>query len=532
LVNRALPVAPKGIAATDHQAWLWLALFAYAMLVSTYFVVRSGGQLAEHDTSIQASAVESSIRAGSLTPSSGVLYPNGFVYAAISAAVISFAGMDVSALQQVVYPLTSALLVIPAWALYSEVAPRGRVAQSAGIAVAVLFTQPEFLFFVLRGSHERFLRFLILIALWLLVRSFRFGDRPALFVVHVLLFYLTVFTLIGTNTFFGVSFLVAVTSTLALAWAASKLPLDFGFAVGTLARRLAVITTAVAGIVFLVTFYLYMPASHGLGQMNVLARRTAQLVTTTDSGTSPYSQVVSAWISPHVYFVLASSDYVLMLASAAVWLWLGASWLIGRSRPAGSHEWLLWLLYTAFAIQGALAILVDRTGLLGANLQHRSFPSFAMLAAPVVAAAGVRLPLRLPLRRLFGGAALALFAVLALLKATNEPMLSNKWTFYNPVELLPLAWSDSHLRDSGVWVGLDERLRASYDTAAGLSPRNNWWDVGRPDFGVRLYVVTPLVTLQSARFRQPLPPIGHANRVYDDGHSQVYRARPMTAFQL
>jgi hypothetical protein len=531
-MTRTLTVAIQREPATNRTTWLWLALLAYAVLVCTYFVVRTGGQLAEHDTAVQAAAVESAVAAGSLTPAAGVLYPNGFVYAAISAAVIAFTGAGVAAIQQVIYPLMSALLVVPAWALYREVAPRRNGGLAAGIAVAVLFAQPEFLFFVLRGSHERFLRFLILVALWLLIRSFRFDGRPGLFAVHVLLFYLTAFALIATNTFFGVSFLLAITSALVLAWGASALPLAFGFTVSVLARRLAVATLAIAGLAFLVTFYLYTPASHGLGQVNVLARRTAQLVTTTDTGTSPYAQVVSAWISPQVYFVLASSDYVLMLTSAAAWLWLGGGWLLGKSRPVGAHEWLLWLLYTAFAMQGALAVLVDRTGLMGANLQHRSFPSFAMLAAPLVAGAAVRLPARLPLARWLGAGALSIFAVLALLKATNEPLLSNKWTFYNPTELLPLAWADVHARESGVWVGLDERLRSAYDIAVGPSPRGNWWDIARPDAGVRLYAVTPLIALQSRRFRQPLPPVSLANRIYDDGSSLVYRARPTNAFQL
>jgi hypothetical protein len=496
-------------------------------MACAYFVVRTGGQLAEHDTAVQATALETVMEARSLLAASGTIYVNGYLYAAVSQAVLAFTGLSISALQQVVYPLTSALLVLPAWALYRELTVGPRGAWAAAIAVAVLFAQPEFLFFVLRGSHERVLRLLILVALWLLVRSFRHEGRPASFAVHVLLFYTSVFALIGTNTFFGVSFLLAICTALALAWAARNLAPVMAVPLPAVARRLTVTAASVSALAFVVIFYLYPPAAHGLNVINLLARRTAQIVTTTDTGTNPYAQVVGSWVSQPVYFILASSDYLLIVASAVVWLWQGLAWLTHRKAAPSLQEWLLWLLYSAFAFQGALAVLVDRTGLLGANLQHRSFPSFAMLAAPMLAGGLVRLPVR----RWIGAAALALFALFALLKVTNEPILSNKWTFYNPTELQPLMWADTHARSATIWVGLDERLRAAHEIGGGALRSGNSWDIGRPEPMTRLYTVTPLIRLQSARFRQPLPPTRAANRVYDDGASQVYRARALSPFQ-
>jgi hypothetical protein len=507
-----------------EAAWPWLALLAYAVMACTYFVVRTGGQLAEHDTAVQATALETVMTSHRLVAASGTIYANGYLYTAVSQAVLAFTGVSVSALQQVIYPLTAALLVFPAWALYRELTPGVR---SAAAAMAILFAQPEFLFFVLRGSHERVLRFLILIALWLLVRSFRYASLPGSFALHVVLFYLAVFGLIGTNTFFGISFLVAICTALVLARGLSRLAPQSASPVQPVARRLAIIAASVAGLAFVVVFYLYSPAAFGLRVINVLAQRTAQIVTTTDAGTNPYAQVVEGWVSRPVYFALASSDYLLMAGSLGVWLWYFASWLRRREWVPSLQEWLLWLLYGAFALQGVLAVLADRTGLLGANLQHRSFPSFAMVAAPMVGDALARLPIG----RWISGLSLAGLALLALLKVTNEPALSNKWTFYNPTELQPLAWADAHSRTASVWVGLDERLRAAYGIAVGASKNANAWDIARPDTTTRLYVVTPLIRLQSARFRQPLPPIATANRIYDDGASQVFRARPLSAFQ-
>ena len=153
-----------------------------------------------------------------------------------------------------------------------------------------------------------------------------------------------------------------------------------------------------------------------------------------------------------------------------------------------------------------------------------------MIATAMVAA---------PLGRLrFGGwtkfvpvGALALLAGLSLLKVTNQPTLSSKWMFYTPAELRALEWADQHLQDATVWVGLDERLSAAYDLAIGKSTRNNQWDIYTPKPFTRSFLMSDINRPQSARVDRALPPIAQANRVYDGGTTQVYRARPQSPYQ-
>jgi hypothetical protein len=114
---------------------------------------------------------------------------------------------------------------------------------------------------------------------------------------------------------------------------------------------------------------------------------------------------------------------------------------------------------------------------------------------------------------------------------TNEPSLSNKWTFHTPAELHALRWVDGHQRNAGVWVGLDERLRVAFGIAAGASTRGNQWDIWVPDGSTRLFLYTDLIRLQNARWEKPLPPVARENRVYDSGTAQLYRLRPRTPFQ-
>jgi hypothetical protein len=520
---RPMPSAPPAPAVT--------ALLTYALLVGTYFIVRPWLNFAEQDSGVHATSIHAATAAASLTPSNGLTYGHGFLNVASSAVLLAFAGIDVAAAQQLVFPLFAALLVLPGWALFREVAG----SRAAGIGVLLLFSQPEFLFVVLRGSHERLLRFLMLLALWLLVRSFKVRETPRLYAIHVALFYACAFALIGANALFGVSFVAAVALAMVGAWVSgSSLSGVRRLASGGVAARLSAVTMALAGIAFMVVFYVYPAASGGLREMTTVTRSAAALVLTTETGVDPYAQAVGGWVSQRAYLVLSFSDYLLMASSAVVWLWEGLWWATGRRRARWSEArdrgyWLLWLLYGAFALQGVLAMVADRTGLLGGNLQHRSFPSFAMVAIPLVAAFAAR---RLPRpAATVASTGVAALAGLALLKATNEPALSNAWTLYTTPERRALEWIDRRHEHQWIWVGPRERLVAASGVVIGPSRRGNQLDAFAPKPATRAFLVTDLLALESQRLRRPLPAGIADNRVYDSGSAQLYRLRPRTALQ-
>ncbi len=504
-----------------------LVLLVYVVLAASYFVVRFAGHWAEVDTAAQALAVRSMAESHALVPEVGDVYPNGYGYVALSNAVLAFTGLSVPVLQQIVSPLASAFLVFPAWALFRELTGTRR---AAALATLLLFLQPEFLFVVLRGSHERVLRGLMMVALWLLVRSFRYRDRTGYFAVHVALFYLSAFGLIATNTFFGISFVVACAIGMGAAWALSRgRPELLAVACGT-AGRLASVVMAAATLGFVFVFYLYTPATQALHALHDVANKLSALLLTTEGGYNPYRVVATAWTSLPVYFLVSISDYLLIAVSAVVWIWQGLRWLRHLERPASVAAWLLWLLYGAFAFQGALSAVVDLSGSLGGNLQHRSFPSFALVATPLVASALSQWrPPRWTVA--FAGAPVAALAGLALIKATNEPVLSNKWIFYGPAEIDALAWADQHHRSDAIWVGPDERLSTAFDLAVGRSARNNQRVSYDPKDGTRSFLISAIARLQSARLQKPLPAVAMENRVYDSGAAQLYHLRARTPYQ-
>lgn len=504
-----------------------LLLLAFALLLGAYFVARAGPNWGEADTTGQTTAIRAVAGSGQLVPASGGAYPNGYGYAAVSDLLLAFSGLGLPALQRFVYPLLSALLVLPAWALYRELAGSARL---AALATLLLLIQPEFLFVALRGSHERVLRALMLASLWLLARSFRLRDRPAHFALHVALFYLVAYGLVATNVLFGISFLAAIATAMGGAWLLGRWragPLELA---GATAARLASVALALAGLGFLFVFYLYSPARHSLQALDSAIEKLLALLLTTQGGVSPYVQVAEGWSSLWAYFLLSAADYLLILVSAAVWLGFGRRWLRRGERPASLGLWLLWLLYAAFALQGAFAILSDFTGALAGNVQHRAFPSFSIVAVGLVAVAAGRA--RLPgWGRALGAVVMGALAALAVLKATAEPALSSKWIFAAPEEVAALGWADGHSRYGATWVGPDERLATVYQISFGSPGQGNAWDIYEPDATTRLFLVSEVIRLHAPRRDLPLPAAVRENRVYDNGASQLHRLWPRTPYQ-
>jgi hypothetical protein len=502
-----------------------LALFGLALVTGIYFVIRSGGRWAETDTGLMTQAIRVVADSGHLSPEAAGVYGNGYGYQAVSMTIMAFTGLSVEALQQVVYPLLSAVLVLPAWALYRELTGSGRVAT---LATLLLLLVPEHLFAVLRGSHERLDRAFLLTALFLLVRSLHFRADPPRFAVHVGLAVLMTYGLIATNALFGISFAVAIAMALAITWLARRGPAGVRSPAIEVTRHLRWISALVVVLVGIFILFVYPPIGQSLRALAEIPGTLADLVLNARPSVDPYAGVLAAWVSPAAYLLLSIGEFLLLGGSVLVWLWLGWSWLRGGS-PASIGIWILWLLYAAFAVQGAAAIISDRTGALGGNFQYRAFAVFATMAAPLVAVALSRLHPR-PWLRSIAMAFLAVAAVAALVKATNEPAVSNRWTFYTASELQGLRWADSHQRSTDTWVGPDERLAAAYEVAVGDPTGANGWDIYDPKPGTQSFLVSNVIHLQGARLGSTLPPLGSKDVIYDNGDVQLYRSRPLAAF--
>jgi hypothetical protein len=495
-----------------------LALLGLAVLAGTYFVVRYGGQWAEADTGLMAHATRVVAQTQQLAPVNDGVYSNGYGYQVVSTAIMAFTGLDIQTLQQMVYPLVAAFLVLPAWVLYRELTGSAR---AASLATLLLLLVPEHLFAIFRGSHERLDRAFVFTALWLLIRSIRLrGDRGML-VTHVGLVLLASWGLIATNALFGMSFVAALATACLLSWIGLRGPAG----VRPFARETTplLVWAAVGAAALLLVFiaFVYPPFASALGQLLSIPERLIVLITSGGSGFDPYAALAAGWVSPTAFLVLSVMNFVLLVSSVAIWVAHGWAWLRG-GKPASTGMWLLWLLYAAFAVQGAAGIVSDRTGALQGNVQYRLFALFAPFAVPLVADAIVRWRPGAWPRRVLAGA-FALTTVLALTKATLDPTLSNKWLFYSNGEIDALRWADAHQQKAKTWLGPDDRLESAYELEVGYPVTGNDWVSGEPTPDITTVVISDAVVGLAARIDATIPSLAGRNLVYDDGDTQLYR---------
>lgn len=510
-----------------------IILLVAATLVAGFVAMRYRGLWGETDTHAFATASRAMLTEARLVPERYV-YTNGYGFPALSTFLIHLTGVSVMQLQLFGSALLSVWLVIPAWLAYRELTGS---TPGATLATAIILIQPEFLFLVLRGSHEKFTRGLMFLCIYILIRSILSRKQWSHFVALLLSFYLIIYALITFNNLLAFSFLIALALSLVLSLFVQKVAGSSPDG-GTVTRwRLFYTIIIMLILAFLFTFYIYPPARHSILIAESVVDQLALLLLgpIRETSINPYQTISGAWISPLVYLTLSLANWLLLVTSFLLWLLQTVMWWSKRRWPASQRAFLLWLLYSTFGFLGALSILIDISGAIAGNLQHRYFPSFAMIAAAFVARSLVRQQLQ-PIFQRLGYAvavvAIVFLSIVAVIKATNEPWLSNNWIYYSVAEKKALLWGKDNAGKEGLWVGLNERIPAAIgiccdDTFSGF-PMSTGGTL-RP--GTRNILISDIIQNRAYQVGFDLPIEGDSLCVYDNGSAWLYHLRPVTPFQ-
>lgn len=305
----------------------------------------------------------------------------------------------------------------------------------------------------------------------------------------------------------------------------------------TVPRLLSVVASATV-VWVLNTFYLYPPAARIFLDLSSATDRTAAVALGYEPRFDPYASAGWGWVSQTAYLGLILPSLIIGGISFIVWILAGWRLLRGEKPPEDPPQFLLWLLYGGFGLQLAIGIILDQAGAIGGNLQLRFFPVAMLMACGLVAPTIVRLWRRqtrgLKSRLLAVGLALVIIwaSGASLLKATNDPWLSNYWRFWTLPEDRALQWVDAHLQYRRVWVGLDGIRLSSHAFAEGLGDdTGNEYETWSVDIETRdLLLASPEEGL-SMRRSIPLPDARDEHRVYDNGTVAHYHLRPRTPYQ-
>jgi hypothetical protein len=534
--------------------FLLVLLLCYALAAYTAMNLRFMGNWAEGDTLIVTRAISSSDTADSLRDANHP-YPNGVGYVAIGVFIEKITGVSVQTLQKFVMPYIGAF---NAFVLYVGYRAMIRMPLVALLGVLFAYLQPDFLWVTWRGSHEKFTWMLVIALLFVLARSFATWNQPRLLTRYVVLFYVLAFSLITSNVFFASSFVVAISLSFV---GANVLFLVRQVIQGRRNQedqvlqqhlhRLIYVNIACAILFYVFLFHLYPQGLSALINLKTLVDQLALLflnveqeigVTTEQVISSPGVYVRSSWLSLYVFLGLTFFSWLLLVSSFIVWLRGVIDLAYKRTLDRENlPRFFLWLVYPAFALQVGGALIADRVAVLSANLQVRLFTPVMLVAIPM-AALGLyhliqylpRLPR--PARVLIGvGITVVIFyfSVASVFKAINEPMLNNNVIFVTTPELAAGDWLRTHLYDTVVWTGSNDRVASALEFRyLGIESPNNVSFRGFRIYGdTRYYLLSEMERAVRIRSRLPQPFFVDENVVYDNGSVQIFHRTPRTPYQ-
>ncbi len=504
-----------------------LLVMGIALGMHLYWLLRYSHWI-EWDTAYTTWTITSVLQSGQLIPSWGTVYPNGFAYQTFATALVSWTGFDVRYVEVVLSPV---LGVIPAALVYWLYREFLGSRLGAGLASLLVFLQADFLFITSRGSHEKYSVALLAILTLALLRVYT-GTRQIADVARWLaVFYVAAFALLSTNSLFATSFLATLAVAAAVAVGYES---HYSWPPARTFRPLMYTLLACLLIAFLVVFYLYEPTRQILRLAVTMAERVALLFQTGERPTNPYALAGNAWVWPYTWIALRGFDLLLagMSLLGALETWRSQVW---RAQPKYA---LLLVFYVALWAQLIGAVVIDLTGTQGiSNIQVRLFPALTILAAPFAAR---WLQLRLVdttnhsarLRRVATLAACPLLVVAALAKATNEPLLSNQWTFYGGDENQALSWIYDN---PGPWQTWQWRISADVDARLVdtyflnyQSQSNQLVPIGGENEFGSSFDYTLRTSRTDARARRSgvgVPDVSASNLIYDNGASRLYDVR-------
>lgn len=523
-------------------AWLGLAC-------GGYFVLRYGGHWTEWDTMTFAQIL------GWLQAAQGIHYPGaydkGYAYSVWGAGLSTLSGVPVDALIQLYLPVIGNLLL----AVMGFAAFRRLLAspQLGLLATSLLFLVPELIFTVSRGNHEKLTVSLTLFATFALLGALqaRAEKQWHPLAIWSAIYALTTFTLMSLNSLFGSSLAAGVSLATLFAFLVLVVRPAGWRRLGLVVVHLALISLASWGVLALVVGVVY-PQRWALELAQSLVDAVTSIfapapVEATGGAVAeatyinPYDVVNQDWVNLGLYRLVSSFRWFLLAGSFLSWCVLVVD-VVKNIRTAPLPRLILASLYGAFASLLAVGVMVDFLGLeAGSNLQVRFYAYFVLFAVPTLAlgVAGV-------LRRLSKWtsprtstwvryAALSLFtvfALLSLLKATLDPVVSNRWIFYRPTEVQAVSFWNERQRSSGLWAGPSYRVINAFRHTHPSAPSN------QNEISARLGSEAAAYMLDSEIFESNAvawgvvrPTTVLENRVYDNGDAQIYHRVPRSPFQ-
>jgi hypothetical protein len=459
-----------------------------------------------------------------LIPVGKTVYSNGPGYSATMTFLSNISGVPIPSIQIFIIPLFGVVITVLSYIAFLELTDSKKIAL---LSAFLLSLQPDFLFTTSRGTHEKFTYTVVLLSMFFLSRSFSRRKNIKEFMYYVLLFYLSALGMISLNFFFASTYIFAVTIAFIIGYLISEIP-----QMTSSLKRLTYTSATSTIFFFSYMFYLYPPSRHLFMVFDTLQEKMSALFLATEQQVTPqYTYIFNTWVSFKAWLLLTLFNWVIAPLSLGAWVYLVYKFFIKRQKLPSSMLLLL-MFYFAFSLQLIITILADRFGVFH-NLELRVFPVLMFFAVPLASISIMNIihsnrldeKQRQKVKNIFL-IMILVFAASSHLKATNDPVVSNKWLFYSVQEKESLEWVGDGIyqNDKSMWADVDERLLTVFRHFSDLetNDKKKFVSPEEADF----YFISGIIEKRATVTHYPMPSVDGLPVVYDSGDVKIYRNLP------
>ncbi len=499
---------------------LFLIIISLSILMRAYYMLRYNFLVLDSDSISITKTIASVELSGSIHPTSGYIYSNGFGYQLHSAMMSLLAGVPAVYYQLYLRPLLGAVVTIVSYLFFSAHFKERRIVL---LLMALLLVSPITLFETTRASHMVMDVSFLLLAFYLLKKYFDDCNVRWLLPLLPVLICMDI-----TNVFMG--FIVNIGLVVAVLigsyskynLSSKSIPLKFQ----GISNNLVIF--AIFVIQLATSIYLH-PTMFNNGMYLV----DTVLSVSSSSIEIPvaYTYIAGAWKFPLLYWgVIVLYNITILPLSLILFAYMLYYYFVKAHSLSTAEKTVM----SAFGIWGLLvvvAILVDFIGAggIGSNLQLRITTLIIPFSLLLI---GYSINFKRPawISTLFNGKYvvmfLCIFMIGSLLYVTADPLVSNSWRYSSNYEKNALFWIDGQLEQPAtIWEGdafiTGSRLSGVYSLLKPISSTKNL-NFTSASMDPEYYLDSPIILEHYDDLNLSMPSFYRNHLIYVNGDGRLF----------
>ena len=499
---------------------LFLIIVSLSILMRAYYMLRYNFLVLDGDAISITKTIASVELSGSIHPTTGYVYSNGFGYQLYSAMGSLLAGIPVVCYQLYLRPLLGTIVTIVSYLFFSAHFKERRIVL---LLMVLLLVSPITLFETTRASHMVMDVSFLLLTFYLFKKYSDDCNTRWLFLLLPVLICMNI-----TNVFMGLIINVGLVMAVLIGsyskYHSSPKPISIKF--------LGISTNFIIFIIFVLQFAISIYLHPIMFYNGVYLLDTVLSVSSSDIAVPmAYTYVADAWKFPLLYWtVIVLYNITVLPLSLVLFMYMLYYYFVKRC-PLSTEEKTITSVFGIWGLLTVVAILVDLIGAggIGSNLQLRITTLIIPFSLLLI---GYSITLKRPtwISTLFKSKYVVLFLCIfmvgSLLYITADPLVSNSWRYSSNYEKNALLWLDDQLKQPAtIWEGdafvTGSRLSGVYSLFKPILSETKL-DFAPASMDLKYYLDSSIISEHYSDLDLAMPYFQSDNLIYANGDGRIF----------